>query len=283
MAKNLIGFITDGGTEYLGTTMSFPVGSWGKETITFELESETEGEFSLGYTATNSGSGSMPHFYLDGISLFYEGELQFDPSLFALQGTVNDAENYAYQLFNSTLKADFEDAISEARSLISSQSSDADANKAAQEKITAMLQEVLASIADYERLQKFYDEVLVPSEDKYAAQPDIKDRILILDEEIYDALQTRLLSTRRSPACPTSSRKRLRRLGMPLSHPAHSSPKTSTSLPSSTPSATPTAPLHSREATCPTSSGSMVQPATSRHSMARLKYGTRVPSPSARP
>lgn len=190
VAKNLIGFITDGGTEYLGTTMSFPVGSWGKETITFELESETEGEFSLGYTATNSGSGSMPHFYLDGISLFYEGELQFDPSLFALQGTVNDAENYAYQLFNSALKADFEDAISEARSLISSQSSDADANKAAQEKITAMLQEVLASIADYERLQKFYDEVLVPSEDKYAAQPDIKDRILILDEEIYDALQS---------------------------------------------------------------------------------------------
>lgn len=188
VAKNLIGFITDGGTEYLGTTMSFPVGSWGKETITFELDSETEGEFSLGYTATNSGSGSMPHFYLDGISLFYEGELQFDPSLFALQGTVNDAENYTYQLFNSSLKADFESAIAEARSLISSQSSDAAANKAAQEKITAMLQEVLASIADYERLQKFYDEVLVPAEDKYAAQPDIKDRILMLDEEIYEAL-----------------------------------------------------------------------------------------------
>ena len=44
VTKNLIGFITDGGTEYLGTTMSFPVGSWGKETITFELDSETEGE-----------------------------------------------------------------------------------------------------------------------------------------------------------------------------------------------------------------------------------------------
>lgn len=190
VAKNLIGFIADGGTEFLGETTSFPVGSWGKETVVFTLYEETEGEFSLGYTATNSGSASMPHFFLDGISLFYEGELQFDPSLFALQGIVRDAETYADQVFYSALKADFEAAISDARSLVSSQSSDAVANKAAMEKITGMLQDVLASIADYERLQKFYDAELVPAEEKYAAQPDIKDRLIALDDDIYDALQS---------------------------------------------------------------------------------------------
>lgn len=190
VAKNLIGFITDGGDEYLGETMSFPTGAWGKETITFTLDGETEGNFSLGYTATNSGSGAMPHFYLDGISLFYEGELEFDPSLFALQGMVNDAENYSDQVFYASLKSEFQDAIDEGRALVSSQSSDAEANKAAMEKITAMLQEVMASIADYERLQKFYDEQLVPAEDKYAAQPEIKDRIIALDDEVYEALQS---------------------------------------------------------------------------------------------
>ena len=189
VAKNLIGFIADDGTEYLGETMSFPVGKWGKETITFELDSETEGEFSLGYTATNSGSGSMPHFYLDGISLFYEGELEFDPSLFALRAAVTDAENYEYQVFYSDLKSEFENAISEGRSLVSSQSSDAAANKAAQEKITSMLQDVMESIADYERLQKFYDEVLYPAESKYAGQPDIQSRIIDLEDEVDVAMQ----------------------------------------------------------------------------------------------
>ena len=189
VAKNLIGFITDDGDEYLGETTTFPVGQWGKETITFTLDAETAGNFSLGYTATNSGSASMPHFFLDGISLFYEGELEFDPSLLALQGTVNNAEEYEYQVFYSGLKAEFEDAVSEGRSLVSSQSSDAEAKKAAMEKITSMLQEVMESIADYERLQKFYDEVLYPAESKYAGQPDIKSRIIDLEDEVDVALQ----------------------------------------------------------------------------------------------
>lgn len=189
VAKNLIGFIAEDGTEYLGETTTFPVGQWGKEVISFTLEEATEGVFSLGYTATNSGSASMPHFFLDGISLVYEGELEFDPSLFALKATVADAENYASQMFYSALQADFQSAIDEAYALVSSQSGDQEANKAAQEKITAMLQDVKASIADYERLEAFYNGELNAAEEKYQSQTDIYNALIALDDDIYDVLQ----------------------------------------------------------------------------------------------
>ncbi|MCR4995395.1 MAG: hypothetical protein K6A32_08525 [Bacteroidales bacterium] len=188
--KNLIGFVDDNGTEYLGTTTTFPVGKWGKEVIEFELLEETEGYFTLGYKSTNTGSANMPHFFLDGISLTYAGELEFDPSLFALQGTVRSAEEYANNVFYVNLQQEFQAAIDEANELISSQSSDAEANKAAQEKITAMLQEVMASIADYERLQKFYDEKLAPAEEKYKSHTDIHDALIALDDEIYEVLES---------------------------------------------------------------------------------------------
>lgn len=184
VAKNLIGFIADDGTEYLGETLTFPVGQWGTETITFELTEETEGKFSLGYTATDSGSGNMPHFFLDGISLAYEGELEFDPSLLALQGVVNNAENYEVETFNADLLSQLEDAISEARALINSQSADVEANKAAQEKISAMLQDVQASIAAYKRLEDFYNKDLNNAQQKYPYITELVD----LDDEVSAAL-----------------------------------------------------------------------------------------------
>ncbi len=181
--KNLIGFITDDGTEYLGSTKSFPVGKWGKDIVSFELAEETNGVFTLGYTGSGA-SAALPHFFLDGISLVYEGELQFDPSLFALKATVTDAENYEVETFNADLLADLEDAISEARALISSQSSDANANKAAQEKITAMIQEVQASIEAYKRLENFYNVDLNNAQQKYSYITELTD----LDDEVSDAL-----------------------------------------------------------------------------------------------
>lgn len=188
VAKNLIGFIADDGTEYLGSTKTFPVGQWGKEVINFTLDAETDGRFSLGYTATNTASGNMPHFFLDGISLFYEGELQFDPSLFALKATVTDAENYEAEKFNADLAADFEDAITEARTLISQQSDDVEANKAAQEKITAMIQEVQASIAAYKRLEDFYNKDLNNAQQKYTNLPELHEQLVNLDDEVSEAL-----------------------------------------------------------------------------------------------
>ncbi|MBQ9284898.1 MAG: hypothetical protein IJ209_01245 [Bacteroidaceae bacterium] len=185
--KNLIGFIADDGTEYLGTTMSFPVGKWGKEIITFTLDEETEGKFSLGYKSPNVSSNEMPHFFLDGISLFYEGELQFDPSLFALRATVADAENYGGEVFNADLQDELDAAISAARSLISTQSSDADANKAAQDKIIAMLQDVQASIDAYKRLEDFYNVDLNKAQQKYNYIDELSD----LDDEVSTALSDR--------------------------------------------------------------------------------------------
>lgn len=78
--KNLIGFITDGGTEYLSTTTSYPVNTWKYDFITFTLTEETSGKISLGYDGKNAGSGSNQHLFISAISLF--------------NGTV-DAESYA--------------------------------------------------------------------------------------------------------------------------------------------------------------------------------------------
>ena len=74
VAKNLIGFVADSGAEHLGTTTAFPVGKWTADMVMFELDERTSGYFTLGYTATNSGSSNMPHFFIDGISIFYIGD-----------------------------------------------------------------------------------------------------------------------------------------------------------------------------------------------------------------
>ncbi|MCR5139420.1 MAG: hypothetical protein K6B45_04570 [Bacteroidaceae bacterium] len=69
-AKNLIGFIEDGGTEHLATTTQYGVNTWKYEFISFTLDAETKGKISLGYKSTDQGSGKMPHLFLSGIQLF---------------------------------------------------------------------------------------------------------------------------------------------------------------------------------------------------------------------
>ncbi len=68
IAKNLIGFVTDEGTEYYASTTSYPIG-WTTETITFTIGGDTSGKFSLGYTSTNSGSSKMPHLFIDYVKI----------------------------------------------------------------------------------------------------------------------------------------------------------------------------------------------------------------------
>ncbi|MCD8266994.1 MAG: hypothetical protein LUC33_07570, partial [Prevotellaceae bacterium] len=71
--KNLIGFIDDSdGTEYLLSTTTYPVGEWTQEALSFELEQQTTGRLSLGYTAADAGSGSMPHLFIDYLSISHE-------------------------------------------------------------------------------------------------------------------------------------------------------------------------------------------------------------------
>ena len=70
IAKNLIGFIANDGTEYLSTAANFgKVGEWVNEVVTFTLTEQTNGKLSLGYTATNSGSGAMPHLFFDKVTI----------------------------------------------------------------------------------------------------------------------------------------------------------------------------------------------------------------------
>ncbi|MCR5821271.1 MAG: DUF4859 domain-containing protein [Bacteroidaceae bacterium] len=69
VSKNKFGFIANGGQEYLGKTLSFSIGEWMEEKVTFTLENETSGVISLGYDAANAGSGSMPHLWIGGVKL----------------------------------------------------------------------------------------------------------------------------------------------------------------------------------------------------------------------
>ncbi len=157
VAKNLMGFIADDGTEYLSEVTSFKVGSWEKMTIAFELEESTSGKFSVGYTAANTGSGNMPHFFIDGISLNYVGETAIDPSLFALQAAVTSGEVLLDNSFNVTLKEKFNDAVEAGQALVGAVSSDKEANIAAKDAITLLVDEVNENIKAYEELYDFAD------------------------------------------------------------------------------------------------------------------------------
>ena len=70
-SKNLIGFVENSGTEHLATAKTYATGSWITEKVIFELENETAGYLSLGYTAANQGSSAMPHLFIDGVKVTY--------------------------------------------------------------------------------------------------------------------------------------------------------------------------------------------------------------------
>lgn len=67
--KNLIGFIAEDGTEYLASNKAYPVGEWTNEVVQFTLTEQTEGVFSLGFTAPGSGSGSCQHLFFDKVDV----------------------------------------------------------------------------------------------------------------------------------------------------------------------------------------------------------------------
>lgn len=156
--KNLIGFVANDGTEHLGETKSFPVGKWTTETLKFDLEGETSGYFTVGYKSTNVGSGNMPHLFVDGFSLIYVGT-GINASLLALNAMVSGANKLLNEDFNADLRKQLEDAVDAGQALVSAQSEDDEANKAATEAIKALLGDVNASIAAYKSLSAFRDDV----------------------------------------------------------------------------------------------------------------------------
>lgn len=191
VAKNLMGFIADDGTEYLSDTKNFKIGSWEKMTVMFELEEATAGHFSVGYQATNTGSGNMPHFFIDGIALNYVGEATFDPSLFALQAAVASAKELLKENFYEELKADFETKVEAGDELCKAFSSDKDANKKAMDDINAMLTDINANIKAYKDLEAFADGPLQDALEKYG---DKEGHDILIDalNDIKDPIDTEM-------------------------------------------------------------------------------------------
>lgn len=69
IAKNMIGFVKAGGSEYYAETKQYQVNEWVTEKINFTLEEDAVGFISLGYRSINEGSGSNPHLFVDCITI----------------------------------------------------------------------------------------------------------------------------------------------------------------------------------------------------------------------
>ena len=190
VAKNLNGFVVEDGAEYLGEVTTYPVGSWLTETITFELGEETTGYFSLGYQATNTGSGNMPHLFVDGFSLYYVGA-GIDASMMALNSAVNQGNQVLDEVFNADLREQLEEAVRAGQELIDAHSSDSDANKEAALAISSLMDAVSASINAYTKLQDFHDTQLLPACDKYDEEsyPELSNTLQNMLDEVEDAIQ----------------------------------------------------------------------------------------------
>ncbi len=169
VAKNLCGFIADDGTEYLATTTTFPVGKWSNETIKFRLEEETSGVITIGYTAADAGSGSMPHLFIDEFTLMYNGVSDISPSLLALNGAVRNGENYLDMdaACESALKDVLDDAVSAGKDLKDAGSSDDAANTAAATAINEAIAALKASMDTYAKFLAFIEGPLTAAVDKY--------------------------------------------------------------------------------------------------------------------
>ncbi len=69
ISENLFGFVESSGTKHYATNKTFAEGKWTTATIELEFAGPTTGSLSLGYTAADAGSGSMPHLFVDEVSI----------------------------------------------------------------------------------------------------------------------------------------------------------------------------------------------------------------------
>lgn len=102
--KSLIGFIANDGTEYLAPAKSYTKGAWTTEVITFTLDEITEGVLSLGYDATNAGSGSQQALFFDCVKIESVSDVDLvkadlAAAIAAAQATVDAKANVGEGLF----------------------------------------------------------------------------------------------------------------------------------------------------------------------------------------
>ena len=192
IAKNLCGFISADGDEYLAQTTSFPVGEWKEETIRFTLEEETAGVISIGYQAANAGSGSMPHLWIDEFLLKFSGVTEIKPSLIALQSAVRSAESFTTfddGQFEATLKAQVEEAFGTALALVNANSEDDNANVTAMTALNNIVSEARASRAAYVTFSNFIEGELADAIEQYTGDANFADLLTTLEDldETYNA------------------------------------------------------------------------------------------------
>ena len=188
VSKNLMGFVADDGTEYLGTTTTFTANKWLQESIKFEIYEPTAGYFTMGYTAANAGSGSMPHLFVDGVSLNYVGT-GINASLFALSAAIATGEEALEKEFYTELRDQLEEAVGTAQELLDNVSDDDEANTAAADAISNLISDVNANIAAYEKLERFYETDLSVAVEKYDAEnyPELNETLTAMQDEVADA------------------------------------------------------------------------------------------------
>lgn len=187
ITKNLIGFVADNGDEYLGTNTTFPVGKWTMEEINFTLAEETTGYFTMGYSSPNVGSANVPHFFTDGIQLFYVGNI--DPSVFALKAAVSTGNKLLDEYFQQSMKDELEQKVEAAQALLDSNSTDSDANTAAAQAVTSMVNDVHASIDAFNRLREFFDGEFADTYEKYettSLKPQLDEMSDNISEQVDD-------------------------------------------------------------------------------------------------
>ena len=92
--KSLIGFIAENGTEYLAPAKVYTQGAWTYEIVTFTLDEKTSGVLSLGYDATNAGSGAQQALFIDGVQFVADSYIpvaNLKTAISAAQATANAA------------------------------------------------------------------------------------------------------------------------------------------------------------------------------------------------
>lgn len=185
ISKNLCGFIAEDGQEYLAETTVFPVNKWTKETIKFELEEETSGYISIGYKASNNGSGSMPHLFIDEFTLTFNGVTDIDPSLIALRGAVNNGNNVIQtdDFYEIALQDELREAIKKGQQLVSASSADAEANTAAATDINNAISSIRTSIDKYAKLHAFIEGEMTDAINRYYGTHDMQDFAELLSDE----------------------------------------------------------------------------------------------------
>ena len=145
VTKNLIGFIADDGTEYLSTNNNFAVGGWKSEVVTFTLTEQTNGKLSLGYTAANAGSGSMPHLFFDNVTIETVSDADLaradlEAAIAAANDVIEAREGVGEGLF-----AISEDALNEYQAAVDAAQAVDDNPDATAEEIKAALEALLAA------------------------------------------------------------------------------------------------------------------------------------------